>query len=74
MRAARVSVHLDTVDQQLVHPDHTLPLQVEVEDATVFSNLGVRSTLACVPAWKARLRRLAGRTALHAAGAQRKGD
>ncbi|EFE72395.1 predicted protein [Streptomyces viridosporus ATCC 14672] len=73
LRAVRVSVHLDTADQQLVRPDHTVPLQVEVEDATVFSTLGARPAPARVPAWKARLRRLTDRTALHAAGAQRKG-
>ncbi|CAL9676296.1 hypothetical protein SUDANB176_07798 (plasmid) [Streptomyces sp. enrichment culture] len=73
MRAVRVSVHLDTTDQQLVRPDHTVPLQVEVEDATVFSNLGARPAPARVPAWKARLRRLTDRTALHDIRGQRKG-
>ncbi|MFC8372773.1 hypothetical protein ACFUIT_33250 [Streptomyces sp. NPDC057239] len=72
--AVRVSVHLDTADERLARADGTIPLQVEIEDATVFSTLGARPAPACVPAWKARLRRLADRTALHAAGAQRKGD
>ncbi|MFC9891901.1 hypothetical protein ACFW3A_21810 [Streptomyces pilosus] len=65
MEAVRVSVHLDTTDQQLVRPDHTVPLQVEVEDATVFSTLGARPAPDRVPRWKARLRRLADRTACH---------
>ncbi|MFD3504416.1 hypothetical protein [Streptomyces sp. NPDC058678] len=37
--AVRVSVHLDTTDEQLVRADGTVPLQVEIEDATVFDNL-----------------------------------
>lgn len=64
MRAIRVSVHLDTTHEQLLRPDGTIPLQVEVEDATVFSTLGARPVPAGVPAWKARLRRLADRTAI----------
>ncbi|MFJ3445958.1 hypothetical protein ACIPM2_32845 [Streptomyces sp. NPDC086081] len=64
MRAVRVSVHLDTTHEQLLRPDGTMPLQVEVEDATVFSTLGARPIPARVPAWKARLRRLANRTAI----------
>ncbi|CAM5650662.1 hypothetical protein GCM10010261_61900 [Streptomyces pilosus] len=72
--AVRVSVHLDTADEQLARVDGTIPLHVEVENTTVFSTLGARPAPARVPAWKARLRRLADRTALHAAGAQRRGD
>jgi hypothetical protein len=35
----RVSVHLDTTDEQLVRADGTVPMQVEIETATVFDNL-----------------------------------
>ena len=74
MRAVRVSVHLDTADQQLVRPDHTVPLQVEVEDATVFSTLGARPVPARVPVWKARLRRLADSIALHNGRVRQRGS
>ncbi|MFJ9662928.1 hypothetical protein ACIRPR_33875 [Streptomyces griseoflavus] len=71
--AVRVSVHLDTAAQQLVRPDHTVPLQVEVENATVFNTLGSRPAPARVPRWKVRLRRLADRTARHDARGRRQG-
>ncbi|MEU0047278.1 hypothetical protein [Streptomyces werraensis] len=74
MRAVRVSVHLDTADERLAQADGTIPLQVEIEDATVFSTLGARPAPARAPAWKARLRRLTDRTALHSVRVQRKGD
>jgi hypothetical protein len=73
LRAVRVSVHLDTADERLARADGTIPLQVEIEDATVFSTLGARPAPACVPAWKARLRRLTDRTALRNVRVQRKG-
>ncbi|WP_081241580.1 hypothetical protein [Streptomyces viridosporus] len=73
MRAVRVSVHLDTAHERLARADGTVPPQVEVEDATVFSALGARPAPARVPAWKARLRRLTDRTALHNVRVQRKG-
>ncbi|MFD4635430.1 hypothetical protein ACFVYR_37750 [Streptomyces sp. NPDC058284] len=38
-RALRVSVHLDTTDEQLVRSDGTVPVQVEIEDTTVFDSL-----------------------------------
>ncbi|MDG4857081.1 hypothetical protein P8605_02720 [Streptomyces sp. T-3] len=37
--AVRISVHLDTADEQLVLADGTVPIEVEVEDTTVFSSL-----------------------------------
>lgn len=44
--ALRVSVHLDTADEQLVRADGTVPVQVEIEDATVFDNLTLPPTPA----------------------------
>lgn len=73
MRAVRVSVHLDTVDEELARADGTIPLQVEVEDATVFSTLGARPAPARVPRWKVRLRQLADRTACHDVRGRRQG-
>jgi hypothetical protein len=35
----RVSVHLDTTDEQLIRADSTVRMQVEIETATVFDNL-----------------------------------
>jgi hypothetical protein len=61
----RVSVHLDTTDEQLVRADGTVPMQVEIEAATVFSNLTTPPAPAETTGWKARLKRLARRTALH---------
>lgn len=37
--AVRVSIHLDTADEQLVRADSTVPIQVEIEGTTVFTNL-----------------------------------
>ncbi|MFE9775617.1 hypothetical protein ACFYOV_28930 [Streptomyces sp. NPDC005931] len=54
----------------MTRADGTVPLQVKVEDATVASTLKTRPTPLRVPAWKALLRRLADRSALHDAGAQ----
>jgi hypothetical protein len=64
-KAVRVSVHLDTTDEQLVRADGTVPMQVEIEDATVFSNLTAAPAPAETTGWKARIWRLARRTALH---------
>ncbi|MGX1915968.1 hypothetical protein ACWIID_45395 [Streptomyces phaeochromogenes] len=66
--AVRVSVHLDTTDEQLVRADSTVPIQVEIEDTTVFTSL--TSPPAPAPrtgttGWKTRLKRLARRTAHH---------
>ncbi len=66
--AVRVSVHLDTTDKQLVRADSTVPIQVEIEDTTVFTSL--TSPPAPAPrtgttGWKTRLKRLARRTAHH---------
>ncbi|MFI2415186.1 hypothetical protein [Streptomyces sp. NPDC018947] len=36
--AVRVSVHLDTADEHLALADGTVPVQVDVEDATVFTH------------------------------------
>lgn len=47
--AVRVSVHLDTADEQLVRPDGTVPVQVEIEDATVFDNLAPPPSPALPP-------------------------
>jgi hypothetical protein len=51
----RVSVHLDTTDEQLVRADGTVPIQVEIEDATVFSDLAARPASAETTGWKARI-------------------
>ncbi|MFF7452211.1 MULTISPECIES: hypothetical protein [unclassified Streptomyces] len=37
--AVRISVHLDTTDEQLVRADGTVPMLVEIADTTVFDNL-----------------------------------
>ncbi|MEU0949857.1 hypothetical protein ABZ379_45455 [Streptomyces canus] len=37
-RAVRVSVHLDTADEQLLQSDGTVPLRIEVEDTTVLDS------------------------------------
>ncbi|MFC8094703.1 hypothetical protein [Streptomyces sp. NPDC057301] len=37
--AVRVSVHLDTTDEQLIRADGTVPMLVELADTTVFDNL-----------------------------------
>ncbi|MFD0067405.1 hypothetical protein [Streptomyces sp. NPDC056690] len=58
--AVRVSVHLDTPAEQLVRADGTVPLQVEIDDTTVFDNLTPQPEPS---GWKTRIRRLARRTA-----------
>ncbi|GJF26541.1 hypothetical protein [Streptomyces sp. HO565] len=57
-RAVRVSVHLDTADEQLLQADGTVPVQVDVEDATVFTH---PPTPPVPTGWRARLGRLARR-------------
>ncbi|MDN3029436.1 hypothetical protein [Streptomyces sp. S.PB5] len=37
-QAVRISVHLDTTDEQLLRADGTVPVQMEIEDTTVFDN------------------------------------
>ncbi|WP_331733120.1 hypothetical protein OHU34_43655 (plasmid) [Streptomyces sp. NBC_00080] len=59
--AVRVSVHLDTTAEQLVRADGTVPVQVEIEDATVFDNLTPPPAPAQPTGWKAHFRRLARR-------------
>ncbi|WP_128380278.1 hypothetical protein [Streptomyces cavernae] len=71
--AVRVSVHLDTTDEQLIRADGTVPLQVEIEDATVFDNLTPPPAPAQPTGWKARFRRLTRRTALPGGGKCRQG-
>ncbi|MEU6511035.1 hypothetical protein [Streptomyces sp. NPDC046942] len=66
--AVRVSVHLDTTDQRLVRADGTVPIQVEVEDDTVFSTLTAPPAPAEASRWKALVRRLTRRTVVHDAG------
>lgn len=71
--AVRVSVHLDTTDEQLVRADGTVPLQVEIEDATVFDNLTPPPPPAPPTGWMARFRRLTRLTALPGGGKCRPG-
>ncbi|MFD5445957.1 hypothetical protein [Streptomyces tendae] len=71
-RAVRVSFHLDTTDEQLVRADSTVPLLVEIGDATVFDNLTPPAP-AQPTGWKARFRRLTRRTALSGGGKCRQG-
>ncbi|MEU9191053.1 hypothetical protein AB0D14_42500 [Streptomyces sp. NPDC048484] len=71
--AVRVSVHLDTTDEQLVRADGTVPMQVEIEDATVFDNVTPPSAPAEPTGWKALIRRLARRTSLSGGGKRRQG-
>ncbi|MFC8434905.1 hypothetical protein [Streptomyces sp. NPDC057253] len=72
--AVRVSVHLDTTDEQLVRSDSTVPLLVEIEDATVFDNLTPPPAPAQPTGRKARFRHLARRTALSGCGNCQQGD
>ncbi|GGV69784.1 hypothetical protein GCM10010277_80120 [Streptomyces longisporoflavus] len=39
LKALRISVHLDTTNEQLVRADGTIPLQVEIEDTTILDTL-----------------------------------
>ncbi|MFJ4790990.1 hypothetical protein [Streptomyces sp. NPDC088794] len=71
--AVRVSVHLDTTDEQLVRADGTVPMVVEIGDATVFDNLTPPPAPAQPTRWKALVRRLARRTA-RSGGKYRQGD
>ncbi|MCQ8836116.1 hypothetical protein [Streptomyces malaysiensis] len=69
----RVSVHLDTTHEQLVRTDGTVPIQVEIEDATVFDNLAPPPALPEPTGWKDRIRRLTRRTAPFGSGKLRQG-
>ncbi|TLS45783.1 hypothetical protein FE633_13575 [Streptomyces montanus] len=71
--AVRVSVHLDTTDEQLIRADSTVPMQVEIETATVFDNLTPPPAPAEPTGWKARIWRLARRTALSHGRERRQG-
>jgi hypothetical protein len=62
--AVRVSVHLDTTDEQLVRADGTVPMVVELADTTVFDNLTPPPAPSEPTGWKAGFRRLVRRTAL----------
>ncbi|MEU3734522.1 hypothetical protein AB0E81_34765 [Streptomyces sp. NPDC033538] len=61
-RAVRVSVHLDSTDDQLLQADGTVPVEVDVEDTTVFTHPPA-SPAPATHGWRARLGRLARRTA-----------
>ncbi|MEU9222000.1 hypothetical protein AB0D47_36365 [Streptomyces sp. NPDC048376] len=69
-RAVRVSVHLDTTDEQLLQADGAVPVQVDVEDATVFTHPPVPSTAT---GWKAHLGRLDRRATGPSGGKRRQG-
>ncbi len=69
----RVSVHLDTTDEQLVRADGTVPMQVEIETATVFDSLTPPPTPKAPTGWKAWLRRSVRRTAPSGSGELRQG-
>lgn len=69
-KAVRVSVHLDTTDEQLVQADGTVPVQVDVDDATVFTHLPTPPTPT---GWRARLGRLARRATRPGGGERRQG-
>ncbi|CAL9278552.1 hypothetical protein [Streptomyces sp. SudanB66_2053] len=70
-RAVRVSVHLDTTDEQVLLADGTVPVQVDVEDATVFTRPPT-SPAPTPTGWRARLGRLA-RRATRPGGGERRG-
>ncbi len=65
--AVQVSVHLDTTDEQLVRADGTVPMVVEIGDATVFDNLTPPPAPAQRTGRKSRFLRLTRRTALSGA-------
>jgi hypothetical protein len=71
--AVRVSVHLDT-DEQLVRADGTVPILVELADTTVFDNVAPPPATPEPRGWRARIRRLARRTALPHGREHRQGD
>ncbi|MEV5645899.1 hypothetical protein AB0L67_38250 [Streptomyces flaveolus] len=70
-RAVQVSVHLDTTDEQLLQADGTVPVQVDVEDTTVFTH---PPTPATPTDWRARLGRIARRATRPNGGERRRGD
>ncbi|MFC7309012.1 hypothetical protein ACFQVC_33005 [Streptomyces monticola] len=71
--AIRVSVHLDTAAEQLVRADGSVPLHVEIEEATVFDNLTPPSAPAEPAGCKAWIRRVARRIALRDGRERRQG-
>ncbi|MGP4014160.1 hypothetical protein [Streptomyces sp. 4N124] len=71
--AVRISVHLDTTDEQLVRADGTVPLLVEIEDATVFDNLTPPPAPAEPTGWKKWIWRLTRRIAHHDGSMRRHG-
>jgi hypothetical protein len=71
--AVRVSVDLETADEQLVRADGTVPVRVDLGDSTVFSDPGVRPVPVETTGWRALVKRLARRRALHGGGKLRQG-
>ncbi|MEU0853348.1 hypothetical protein ABZ387_36320 [Streptomyces flaveolus] len=71
-RAVRVSVHLDTTDEQVLLADGTVPVQVDVEDATVFTHPPTPPSQTPT-GWRARLGRLARRATRPGGGERRQG-
>ncbi|MFF8932265.1 hypothetical protein ACF1AO_33935 [Streptomyces longwoodensis] len=69
----RVSVHLDTTDEELVRADGTVPMQVEIETATVFDNLTPAQAPAKLHGWRAWVRPFARRAGLSGGGQCRQG-
>ncbi|MFJ8142637.1 hypothetical protein [Streptomyces sp. NPDC096013] len=71
--ALRVSVDLDTANEQVVRAHGTVPVQVDIGDSPVFSNPGTPPAAAETSGWRDRLRRFARRTALRGGGRLRQG-
>jgi hypothetical protein len=71
--AVRVSVDLETADEQLVRADGTVPVRVDLGNSTVFSDPGVRPVPVETTGWRALVKRLGRRTALHGGGKLREG-
>jgi len=66
--AVRVSVDLETADEQLVRANGTVPVRVDLGNSTVFSDPGIRPAPVETTGWRARLKRLGRRTAPHGGG------
>ncbi|MET7693853.1 hypothetical protein ABZT06_38810 [Streptomyces sp. NPDC005483] len=71
--AVRVSVHLDTADEQLVRADGTVPMWVEIGDATVFDNVNQQPAPMERTGWKALIRRLTRSSSPAGGGKPRQG-
>ncbi|MER7056603.1 hypothetical protein [Streptomyces sp. NPDC000351] len=69
-RAVQVSVHLDSTDEQLLQADGTVPVRVDVADATVFTHPPVPPAPT---GWRALLGRLARRATRPSGGERRQG-